>query len=103
MDDQEKESIMDRLESATRMETTRWKRFFEQLMKFSDYARRTGMLCPMCKSPIPEVKELREAVDRISSCGHCLGRFISFLNGRKPYFNQEGLTLNKCVSSSDIG
>jgi len=84
MDDQEEESIMDRLESANRMETTRWLRFFEQLMEFSDYERKTEMVCPICKNPFPEVKELRAAVDRISSCDHCLDRLISFLNGMRP-------------------
>jgi hypothetical protein len=86
-DDREEESIMDRLESANRTETTRWLRFFEQLMEFFDYERKTKMVCPMCKSPFPEVKELRAAVDRISSCDHCLERLLSFLNGTRPYFS----------------
>jgi len=75
---------------------------FEQLMQFSDYERKTEMDCPMCKNPFPEVKELRAVVDRLSSCDHCLDRFISFLNGKRPYFSQEGFTLNKCVPSSHI-
>jgi hypothetical protein len=86
-DDQEEESIMDRLESANRVETTRWLRFFEQLMEFSDYERKAEMVCPICKSPFPEAKRLPAAVDRISSCDHCLGRVISFLNGKRPYFS----------------
>ena len=86
-DDREEESIMDRLESANRTETTRWLRFFEQLMEFSDHERKTEMVCPMCKSPFPEVKELRATVDQISSCDYCLGRLISFLNGKRSYFS----------------
>ena len=84
IDDREEKSIMDRLESANRVETTRWLRFFEQLMEFSDYERRTEMVCPMCKNSFPEVEELRAAVDRISSCDDCFDRLISFLNGMRP-------------------
>ena len=96
-DDREEKSIMDRLESANRVETARWLRFFEQLMEFSDHERKAGMVCPLCKNPSPEVKELPATVDQISSCDYCLGRLISFLNGKRPYF-KEGLTLDKCVS-----
>jgi hypothetical protein len=79
---------MDRLESANRVETIRWQRFFEQLMEFSDYERKAEMVCPMCKNPFAEVKELRAAVDRISSCDDCLDRLILFfLNGKRPYFS----------------
>jgi|GEM_PF-2530345 len=98
MDYRDEECVMDKLESANRMETTRWIRFFEQLMQFSDYERKAEMVCPMCKNPFPEVKGLRAAVDRISSCDHCLDRLFSFLNGKRPYSSQEGFTLNKCVS-----
>jgi len=97
MDYQEEESIMDRLESANRVEAARWLRFFEQLMEFPDYERKTEVVCPMCKNLYPEVKELRVAVDRISSCDYCLGRLISFLNGKKPYSSRESFTLSKCV------
>ncbi len=83
-DDRDVEEVMDRLESASSMETTRWVRFFEQLVQFSDYERKAEMICPMCKSPLPEAKELPAAVDRISSCDHCFCRLISFLKGTRP-------------------
>ena len=87
---------MDKLESANSVEMTRWLRFFEQLVQFSDHERKTEMVCPLCENSFPEIKGLRAAVDRMSSCDHCLGRLISFLNGKRPYSSQEVLPRNRC-------